>query len=287
MLTWPDTVSQQLADGVTALVEAAARADGVEPVSEDVRLRLRPGGSVAGQLLVAEAGRGDLAGLAYLGGDSTELLVHPDHRRRGIGSSLLAELRSTPTLSIWAHGDSPGAAALARRHGFTRDRVLWQLRRPLAAALPKPVWPAGVTVRTFEVGRDEPAWLAVNRRAFAHHPEQGRWDAADLVDRVAEAWFDPAGFFLAERGGELVGFHWTKVDGPIGEVYVVGVDPDAAGAGLGRALTLVGLHHLHQSGLHTVMLYVDDDNTAAVRLYQSLGFVRYACDVGYLRSSRS
>jgi mycothiol synthase len=198
-----------------------------------------------------------------------------------------------------------------------------------------------VSIRTFEPGRDEPAWLALNRRAFAHHPEQGQWDAIDLADREAEAWFDPAGFFLAERDGQLVGFHWTKVHpadpasgegvpsegasaegvpsegvpsegltairgpgppghagpharpgddraavGPLGEVYVVGVDPAAAGAGLGKALTLAGLHHLRGQGLRTVMLYVDDDNPVALRLYTSLGFDRHSRDVGYVREIR-
>jgi len=127
----------------------------------------------------------------------------------------------------------------------------------------------------------------VNARAFAHHPEQGAWTKADLEMREAEPWFDPEGFFLAERDGELAGFHWTKVhpegpDGsPEGEVYVVGVDPGGQGGGLGRALTLVGIRYLQARGLAHVMLYVDEDNTPATRMYTALGFSRRNTDVMY------
>jgi len=133
----------------------------------------------------------------------------------------------------------------------------------------------------------------VNAAAFADHPEQGRWTAEDLARREAEPWFDPRGFFLAERAGELIGFHWTKVHprdetpppgaepAPIGEVYVVGVRPSAGGAGLGRALTLIGLRHLATEGLESVLLYVDEDNIPAIRMYTRLGFTTYTRDVSY------
>ena len=186
--------------------------------------------------------------------------IHPAHRRQGLGSGLAAALTSRAAghgVRVWAHGDLPAAAALARSAGFTRVRSLWQMRMSLKdAAIPGPAYPAGVTVRTFRPAKDEQAWLAVNRRAFAHHPEQGSWTLDDLRLREEETWFDPAGFFLAERDGQLAGFHWTKVhaDGgengaPIGEVYVVGVDPGQQGGGLGRALTLAGLAHLRDRGL--------------------------------------
>jgi mycothiol synthase len=165
------------------------------------------------------------------------------------------------------------------------------MRMSLAgAALPSPVFPAGVSLRTFRPGDDEESWLEINRRAFAHHPEQGSWTREDLELREAEPWFDPAGFFLAEKDGRVAGFHWTKVhpadDGnpPIGEVYVVGIDPGQQGGGLGRALTLAGLSRLQGLGLAQVMLYVDGSNAPAIKMYTSLGFSRWSTDVMYRHS---
>ena len=194
--------------------------------------------------------------------------------------------------TAWSHGNHPAAAVLARRHGFDRVRDLWVMRRPLASLpAPGPAAPAdGVVVRTFEVGVDEAAFLALNAAAFAHHPEQGGMTVEDLDERMAEPWFDPAGFFLATRGGELVGFHWTKVhDGspPYGEVYVVGVSPSAQGGGLGRRLTLAGLRHLASLGLAEVILYVEADNAPAVAVYERLGFTHAPEDthVQYARTA--
>jgi len=316
LLNWSRRLTTSQAAEVGALVMAAHAADGVGPVSDDVALRLRPDLDAPGRShLISTDTDGAVRGYAHLAraGDAAweaELVVHPDHRRQRVGTKLVEALaqavRPAPapsaqpvTLDVWAHGDSAAAAALAAGTGFTRGRVLLQLRRSLTAApaeLPEPVWPAGVTVRTFEPGKDEMAWLALNARAFANHPEQGRWTEQDLLPREAEPWFDPAGFFLAIRDGELAGFHWTKVHdtdpagptgdagaaGPVGEVYVIGVDPARAGGGLGRALTLAGLRHLRDDrGLPAVLLYANEDNTRAVRMYEHLGFSRASVDVQY------
>jgi mycothiol synthase len=127
----------------------------------------------------------------------------------------------------------------------------------------------------------------VNNRAFDWHPEQGGWDVEQVRVREAEPWFDPAGFLLAvDADDRLLGFHWTKVHSdaePIGEVYVLGVDPSAHGRGLGVALTLAGLHHLRGRGLREVMLYVEADNHGAVAMYRKLGFTDWDTDVAYSR----
>jgi mycothiol synthase len=304
------------AQAVLGLVRAAADSDGVGPLSEHVMLHLRYGGDPRARNLLLVSG-GELSGYAHLDptdpveGPSGELVIHPAHRRQGLGllltRALVAEAGPRP-LRLWAHGDLPGAVALAAAAGFERVRALWQMRRSLQSQLERPQLAEGITIRTFVTGQDEDAWVDLNSRAFARHPEQGAWTREDLDLREREPWFDPSGFFLAERDGKLAGFHWTKIHGPadtaaaadpagtagdsgaaaraheaIGEVYVVGVDPDQRGSGLGRALTLVGLQYLRSQGLFQVMLYVDESNTPAIKLYQSLGFTHWDTDVMFAR----
>jgi mycothiol synthase len=295
-------IAERLVDSDVAavfrLVQLATEDDGVGPLSEHVMLHLRYGGDLQARNLLLFDGD-DLAGYAHLDptdpveGPSGELVIHPAHRRRHLGLELIAALvaeAGDDQLRLWAHGDLPAASRLAAAAGFTRVRALWQMRRSLQARLGKPQLAEGVTIRTFDVSQDEDAWTALNARAFSRHPEQGAWTLADLELREREPWFDPAGFFLAERDGRLVGFHWTKIHGQhgndashpheaVGEVYVVGVDPDERGTGLGRALTLVGLRYLRSRGLFQVMLYVDEANTAAIGLYESLGFTHWDTDV--------
>lgn len=284
------------AAAVRALADRAAAADGVPPLSEQPLLWLSaPEAPVIH--LHATVGA-DLVGYAQLdvgtqSSTKAELVVDPDHRRTGVGRALLtralAETAVVPgrTLRVWAHGDLPAARRFAEHQGMAVVRELLQMRVDLTTRRPAdPGLPTGVTVRAFEPGRDEDAWRRVNSRAFAHHPEQGRMTSADLRARESEPWFDPDGFLLAERDGILLGSVWTKVHpagehgpDPVGEIYVVGVDPDAQGLGLGRALTALGLDHLRDRGLTAAILYTDADNTVAVHTYERAGFVRAAVDV--------
>jgi mycothiol synthase len=259
---------------VRQVVDAVASADGAAPLDEAALLALRHGLGRTELWLHGECG------FAWRHGGAVDLAVAPSARGGGAGAALAdAAVAGPGALTAWSHGNHPAAASLARRFGFAHVRDLWVMRRPLGdlPALPAPASGAadGVDVRAFEVGRDEEAFLRVNAEAFASHPEQGGLTRAGLDERMAEPWFDPAGFFVAVRDGELVGFHWTKVhddDPPFGEVYVVGVSPRAQGGGLGRRLTLTGLHHLASRGLAEVVLYVEADNAPAVAVYQRLGF---------------
>ncbi|MET9852338.1 mycothiol synthase [Streptomyces sp. NPDC006450] len=292
-----DELTDEQADAVLALIEDAARTDGTTAVSEQGRLQLR-GGAREGirHFLLTVDGRltayGQLEDTDPVEAPAAELVVHPAMRGRGhgraLGSALLAA--SGKRIRVWAHGGKSAARHLAQVLGLTLFRELRQLRRPLGAdadPLPEAVLPAGVTVRTFVPGTDDAAWLAVNAAAFAHHPEQGSLTQRDLNDRIAQPWFDAKGFFLAERDGEVIGFHWTKVhaEQQLGEVYVLGVRPGAQGGGLGKALTAIGLRHLAATGLPTAMLYVDADNPAALAVYAGLGFSTHEVDLMYRTES--
>jgi len=319
-MTEPQITSAELSTAQAAkivdLVRACREADGVAPLSEHVMLHLRYDSS-ARPTQDRDRGRdfvltedGEVAGYAYLDPPaaddevSGELMIHPARRGHGLGRTLAAQVTAAAgrhPLRLWAHGDLPAAAALARAEGFERFRALWQMRRPPkespGQSLAQPALPAGRTLRTFVPGQDEDEWLALNARAFAKHPEQGGWIRHDLEVREREPWFDPAGFFIAEKDGVMTGFHWTKVHPPeasgpassgtgaagLGEVYVVGVDPAEQGSGLGRALTLAGLHYLRDRGAGQAMLYVDEDNIPAIRMYEALGFTRASVDAMYRR----
>ncbi|ASU82144.1 GNAT family N-acetyltransferase [Nocardiopsis gilva YIM 90087] len=306
------------AEAVIALAEAAQEHDGVAPLAEQTLLRVRHGaeaGTTRFHLIFEETGSrpASLAGFAFAERtpgepDSAEVVVLPKWRRRGHGSTLLRSLvedAGPDGLRVWAHGRLEGAVALARSFGWEQVRGLLKMRlrlrggetpEPSEQVLPEPVLSdevaERVVIRTFQAGTDEPAWLKANAAAFADHPEQGGVTLDDLRQREAEEWFDPEGFFVAEETatGAIAGFHWTKThadgagltDGePVGEVYVVGIDPAWQGTGLGRALTLVGLRYLRDRGLPWVLLYVDEENRAAVRLYESLGFTLWDADVMY------
>jgi mycothiol synthase len=295
---------------VAALDRAAALADGVPALDAQVRLDLQYADPTVRHVLARRPGADIVAGYAHLrfrgadGGPATttqaadlsagtpvgHLVVDPRLRRAGAGSALLASMQqaSADGLQVWAHGDLAPARQLADRVGMHRTRELWRMHRELAAPTVPPSYPPDVTVRQFVVGVDEKAWLALNALSFADHPEQGSVSAEGLGQRMAQPDFDPAGFFLAERDGALLGFHWTKVHPPgelgpnlVGEVYVLGVHPDAQGLGLGKALTLTGLRSLQSRGIREVILYVEGENAPAISVYARLGFTRAAVDVLY------
>ncbi len=203
-------------------------------------------------------------------------------------------------VTYWVHGTEadPAADARAAGAGFAAERDLLQMRVPLplpGEVLDAAQWPDGTTVRSFRIGEDEAAWVPVNNRAFAGHPEQGAWTIEMLQAREQEDWFDPDGFVLAfdaaSDGGGLAGFCWTKVHpaqpprepDALGEIYVIGTDPSRHGRGLGRALTTAGLESLAGRGITVGILYVDADNVAAVGLYRALGFVTHRTDRAYGR----
>ena len=259
---------------VRRVVAASAGQDGSAPLDEAALLALRHHGVEGSALWIAGSG-----GFAWRHDGALDLAVRPNARGRGVGQALAAAALAEPgSLTAWSHGNHPAAGRLAARFGFERVRDLWVMRRPLSDLPPLDEGAGnadGIDVRTFRVGSDEEPFLALNAESFASHPEQGAMSRGDLDERMAEPWFDPEGFFVAERAGELVGFHWTKVhDGqpPFGEVYVVGVSPRAQGGGLGKRLTLAGLHHLAGQGLDEVVLYVEADNAPAIAIYSRLGF---------------
>lgn len=260
---------RQIAD-VAADSEAA---DGPAPIDEATWLALRNRPDDVAWWVTED-------GYALVIGDDLSLAVRPAARGRGVGGELLEQALAAyaGSLQAWSHADHPAAARLAERHGFARVRELWVMRRPSGGPSGAITLPDGVVIRGYQQ-RDESELLRVNAAAFASHPEQGTMSADDLAERMGEPWFDPAGLLVAVNRGTMLGFHWTKQHSPaLGEVYVVGVAPDAQGIGLGKALTRAGLDHLAGRGVSEVELYVGSDNAAAIAVYEGLGFTHDARD---------
>lgn len=302
MITQLSHLDDKTQGEVLALISNATDHDGVPPVSEHVLLHLRHGGDKADTHFVA-TNENQVVGYAHLDltdeveGPSAELVIHPQHRKKGYGQELLKALHdaSGNNLRLWSHGDLPGAKNIAEHNGFKKVRTVIQMRRSLNDSIPELT--KDVPIRNFLPGIDNDEWVALNNKSFANHPDQGNWSARDLEIRTKEDWFDPQGFLIAEENQKMIGFCWTKVHGghshkhseheahhdhdPIGEIYIMGVDPEYSGKGIGKAITIAGLRHLRYQGIFSAMLYVDADNTTAIKLYQSLDFTEWGRDVLY------
>lgn len=268
----------------SAIVEASTSADGQPPFSDQSVVDAQNGSRAYFEVTDAA---GTVLGAAIDSGEDPaefEFVIAPQHRRTGYGAATLDELlaRHEGEVLTWAHGDHPAAAKLAASAGLIAVRTLFQLRMPLGEATGE-----GDDFDRFDAARDSADWVELNARVFANHPEQGRMSLDDLAARRAEPWFRSDDLLLArDEHGTLIGYNWLKVEGEIGEIYVIGVDAAAAGAGLGRRLMAAGLEQLRRRGCTTAALYVDDENARAVALYRSMGFTDHTVDVQYRRPAR-
>lgn len=278
-------------DEVMHVIDRATEADGRRPLSDQLWLDLVRGGRSGACAVLAR----DVTGrpIGYAQGSpgnealTVQIVLDPEYRCVELGAELLRALAGgQPDTDVvwWVVDPDEHHHRIAESLGWRPARRLLQMRRSLPAGRP-----AELDTRAFRPGVDDEAWLAVNNRAFEGHGEQGSWTLDDLQQRIAEDWFDPEGFRILTEAERIIGFCWTKVhadlDPPEGEIYVIGVDPEAHGRGLGTQLTLAGLDHLVDRGIRIGMLYVDADNAAAVRLYERLGFTTHRTDIAFRSSS--
>ena len=277
---------------VSVLLHDAWRADGARPLNDHLWLDLREGGRRGFAGIVArDTGHAHPIGYCQVSRGnqswSLDLVIHPHHRYDSL--EIAPELLRAAVEVVadeggghvhwWVFEANNIHHRLAAEVGFRHGRRLLQMRRPLPLPEAELARIEEFEVTRFRPGTDEDAWLAVNNAAFADHPEQGAWTRDTIESRQREPWFEPAGFLLHWSGDRLDGFCWTKVhvdtDPPMGEIYVIGVDPDRRGTGLGRRMAVAGLHHLASRGLSMAMLYVDADNHSAMAMYEAMGFIAH------------
>lgn len=300
------TLDHAVVDRVRALLDDVTRLEGHPPVGEHKYAHLAAG---ATDWTGALAYDGDvLVGYAHIRWNApgarpraaAEVVVRPDRADcEQLALRLLDATRALVArtggglLYLWVRRVTDARTTLAARAGFTVQRELLLMTRKLPDRPAVPTPPEGVVLRTYRPGEDDDEVLRVNNAAFAEHPEQGGWDRAMLAERRALRWFSAEGLILAWRGADLLGFHWTKWHGhdadevpdaahePVGEVYVLAVDPAAQRLGLGRTLLAAGLAHLHDRGCRQAILYVDAAHHGPVALYRSAGFATDHMEVCY------
>jgi mycothiol synthase len=264
-------------DWVSRLIERARAVDGAPPFSDQTLVDYRTG---TRDLVVIDE---DAA--ALVGPVDAEFVVDPDARGRGLGTGLLETLLASGATLFWAHGDAPAARALAASHGLEAARELLHFSNPRIelVEIPRPVSTGSTREQLdhFIVGTDDQEWVALNAITFADHPEQGLVTLSDLQQLETEPWFRADNFLVLRRDGQLIGYCWLKVEDGRGEFYVVGVAPTHHGEKLGSLLFDAGLARLRELDIHSAHLYVEADNTAALRLYGSRGFTQDSIDIQY------
>jgi mycothiol synthase len=296
-----ELLPEDLRLGVLDLIQRSAIFDNSPPIAEHILLHLRHGGDKSDSHLVHQE-QSKVIGYAHLdqtdlvAGPSVELVVDPDHRSFGIGKQLLSKAVEIcgQNLRLWVHGENEAAATLADSFNFEKIRAVLQMQKQLTDIEKLPKIDPKIIIRSFLPGLDSNDWLSLNNKVFKDHPEQSDWQLSDLNHRLGEEWFDERGFFIASLNNQMIGSTWTKIHGAlthdhggshdhlaIGEIYITAVDPDYSGSGLGRALTVTALNYLKYQGLTDAMLYVDFDNTRALKLYNSLGFTESGKDILY------
>ena len=301
LLAHLELLTEDLRLGVLDLIQRSAIFDNSPPIAEHILLHLRHGGDKSDSHLVHQE-QSKVIGYAHLdqtdlvAGPSVELVVDPDHRSFGIGKQLLSKAVEIcgQNLRLWVHGENEAAAALADSFNFEKIRAVLQMQKQLTDIEKLPKIDPKIIIRSFLPGLDSNDWLSLNNKVFKDHPEQSDWQLSDLNHRLGEEWFDEKGFFIASLNNQMIGSTWTKIHGAlthdhggshdhpaIGEIYITAVDPDYSGSGLGRALTITALNYLKYQGLTDAMLYVDFDNTRALKLYNSLGFTESGKDILY------
>jgi mycothiol synthase len=220
------------------------------------------------------AGRSDVQGRGFVAPR-----VHPDARRRGVGTAML--LRLTEHVAglgydkAWASVDDEGSQAFAERFGFEEvDREVEQVIA-LPAELPEAPMPDGVDVVSIAY-RSE-----LLREAYSLAQAEGYADMAIDGDVVIplEVWLRdeatlPAGSFVALDRGRIVGFSGLmRHDNPgVAEDGLTVVARDWRRRGLAMALKRLELAWAAENGFYEVLTWTQRRNDGMRKVNERLGY---------------
>ena len=298
--------SREDAEEVVALIVACQLADtGEADVSLDELIDDWQSLDLAEEAVVVAAPDGRIAGYADLINRSFVTVsvygyVHPDHRERGIGASLIAwgerwtrdRMPQAPddarvVVQHYVNAANTGARKLLETAGYAPVRGVYVMETELEQAPPPPHWPEDISVRTFVQGRDErPTYEAVED-AFKDVWGRPRNTFESFLRLTEKESFDPSLWFLARDGEEICGVALCKVLDEQGWVDVVGVRRPWRKRGLGLALLRHAFAEYHRRDVRKVGLSVDAESiTGAPRLYGRAGMSVKDSYVVYLKELR-
>jgi mycothiol synthase len=229
--------------------------------------------------------------------------VHPDYGDFGIGTYLLqwaeerackaleeipADVRFAPRVGIYRQAEA--SKQLFADMGYKLIRSSYRMRIDMDAPPPAPVWPEGITLRTYHPEKDAEAVYRADNEAFRDHfgfvepPFEEGFERFKHFMTDYEG-FDPTLYFLAMDDDEIAGFSLCRPnsyeDPDLGIVNVLGVRRAWRKRGIGLALLHHSFGELYRRGKQKVGLSVDAENlTGALRLYEKAGMhVHHAFDL--------
>ncbi|MDF2092743.1 GNAT family N-acetyltransferase [Knoellia sp. 3-2P3] len=267
------------AQAVTDLVAAAEEVDAGESAIELEDILgdwQRPSFDLATQSIGVFDGDRLAATGDVFKGRRCEAAVHPDYRRRGIGTWLAGWLEDTAraggsTLVGQSVPSGSSAEVFLRARGYREGWTSWVLQLPEAARIQAQPLPDGYTLREFAAG-DERAAFQLIEDAFNEWPHRDPAVFEDWASRtVLRPGFEPWQIrFALARDSEPVGVCFTILAGRTGYVDQLAVRADQRGRGLARALLVDAFERARQRGASTSEL-ATDSRTGALGLYEHVG----------------
>lgn len=220
--------------------------------------------------------------------------VHPDFEGLGIGTMLMewAEARARQAIARVPDGVQVTMQSgtintyaptghLFTQMGMTINRHFWRMAIDLANDIPQPVWPEGITLRTFAHKNDLPTVYKAVDDAFRDHWGHVAGDEEQALERwqhfiETDEAFDPDLWFLAMDGDEIAAMSLCRFkitdDPDMGFVDTLGVRRPWRRQGLALALLHHSFAEIKKRGQKRAGLGVDASSlTGATRLYEKAG----------------